>query len=139
MSKVCGHVNWKGKPIGARKSEVDLFKKKYPLTSVKYHFYWDFFKKNFSYRFGRPQKDTCTKCEELKLKVKSPSLCESAKRTYEGELTIHTRRSKKFYSALKESTEVSKNQANVLGKCFDYMANVPKKSFIVERSHVQEL
>ena len=35
---------------------------------VKFRFYYDYFKQNFNYGFGRPRSDVCCECTELKLK-----------------------------------------------------------------------
>lgn len=56
-----------------------LFKEKYPELNVDYKFYLKIFHENFDLSFGRPQVDTCCKCEELKVKIKSPCLNDTAK------------------------------------------------------------
>lgn len=68
-----------------------LFKSKYLNLNVKYQFYAQYFKDNFSLRFGRPQVDTCITCEELTVKIKSPQLGDHAKRVAEAELSVHKR------------------------------------------------
>lgn len=96
---------------------------------VKYHFYWDYFHKNFNLTFGRPAQDTCSQCEQLKNKLKYPLLNDNDKRVAAAQLMIHVRRSKKFYNALKASGLASKNEdGRVLGLCFDFMAvfDLPK-------------
>jgi hypothetical protein len=30
---------------------------------IKYQYYWEYFKNNFSLSFGAPVKDACSKCE----------------------------------------------------------------------------
>nr|CAH7753499.1 unnamed protein product [Callosobruchus chinensis] len=80
--------------------------------------------KNFNLHFGRPQVDTCTKCEELALKIKSSTLGDAAKKAAVAEEMVHKRRSKKFYTYLKTSSTECK-QRNDLGViCFDYMQNL---------------
>lgn len=101
-----------------------LYKEMYPNTRVKYDFYIKYFRENYSLSFGRPQVDTCCSCEELSVKIKSPSLNEAAKRIAVAELLVHKRRSKKFYTALNMSTEQSKGNEDVLGICFDFMQNL---------------
>ncbi|PSN40480.1 hypothetical protein C0J52_05236 [Blattella germanica] len=59
------------------KTMHSLFKSKYP--DVKYDFYRAYFKDNFNYSFGRPQIDVCSKCEELKAKLKLPHITASSK------------------------------------------------------------
>ena len=61
-------------------------------------------------RFGRPQIDVCSKCEELGCKIKSPVLNENAKKVAVVELMVHRRGTQKFYQeikALKENTDDS--------------------------------
>lgn len=64
---------------------------------VKYEYYLKYFNDNFGYRFGRPQVDVCSICEELNTKIKSSSLNEVAKRVAVAELLVHKRRAKKFF------------------------------------------
>ncbi|KAG8316844.1 hypothetical protein J6590_040099 [Homalodisca vitripennis] len=70
--------------------------------TVKYEFYLKFFRDIFSYRFGRPQIDACSTCEDLNTKIKSTVLCDTAKRAAVGELIAHKSRGKKFYRKLEE-------------------------------------
>lgn len=102
----------------------NLYKEKYPFTTIKYHFYNKYFKENFSLTFGRPQVDTCSFCEEKKARLNSKTLNQTAKKWIEAELCIHMRRSKKFYTSLKNSEELSKNSNDMLGLVFDFMQNV---------------
>lgn len=104
----------------------ELFKIKYPATKVKYKFYLKIFKERFSLGFGRPQVDTCCKCEELNIKIKSPSLNDAAKRAACAELMVHKRRAQKFYNKLKTLTELCANSSNTDTAVitFDYMQNL---------------
>ncbi|CAF4889535.1 unnamed protein product [Pieris macdunnoughi] len=45
-----------------------LFTQKYPEMDVKYQFYWQYFRANFSLSFGRPVVEACSQCESLKAK-----------------------------------------------------------------------
>lgn len=101
-----------------------LYTEKFPESKISYNYYTKYFRENFSLAFGRPQIDTCCVCEELNIKIKSPSLNNVAKRTAIAEKLVHVRRSKKFYSALRQSATDSKEKVNVLGLAFDYMQNV---------------
>lgn len=76
---------------------------KNPTSKVKYTYFIRFFNENFDLHFGRPQIDTCCQCEDLLLKIKSPSLCEAAKRTAVAEKIVHARRAKKFYTSLQNT------------------------------------
>lgn len=114
----------------------ELFQIKYPYTKVKYKFYLKIFKERFSLGFGRPQVDTCCKCEELNIKIKSPSLNDTAKRVAVAELMVHKRRSQKFYNKLKLLTEASQNSTNndTVVITFDYMQNLQLPLIPVQES-----
>lgn len=107
------------------KTMYNLFKIKYPETKVKYEFYVKYFNENFKLRFGRPQIDVCSACEELDIKLKNPHLSPNAKLALQGELQAHKRRSKKFYNKIKETRELCKSDDTVCGLVFDYMQNLP--------------
>lgn len=102
-----------------------LFTEKHPDAKVSYAFYYNYFKSHYSLRFGRPQVDVCSKCEELKTKMKCSFLNENAKKAAAAELMVHTRRAKKFYSKLKEIKTKCEKEDNVMGISLDYMQNVP--------------
>ena len=93
----------------------NLYKERYPDSSTKYHFYNQYFKQHFSFRFGRPQVDTCSFCEEKKARLRSKTLNDTAKKCIGAELCIHLRRSKKCYTSLKESEKLSQNTDDTLG------------------------
>lgn len=103
-----------------------LFLEMYPglKGTVKYEFYLNHFRNNYGYRFGRPQVDVCSTCEELNTKIKSPFLNDNAKRHAVAELMVHKRRASKFYNKLKEIANVGKEKDNVAGIVFDYMQNL---------------
>lgn len=84
-----------------------------------------YFKENFNLRFGRPQIDTCIKCDELSVKIKCPSLPESVKQAAVAEKIIHTRRSKKFYSKIQQISDMCNKNDNIIGLSFDFMQNLP--------------
>nr|CAD7409591.1 unnamed protein product [Timema poppensis] len=68
-----------------------LFVQKHPEAKVKYNFYYTYFKENYGYKFGRPQKDVCSTCEQLSVKIKSPALNDRAKRVAVAEKVVHTK------------------------------------------------
>lgn len=45
---------------------------------VKYNFFYNYFKENFGYSFGRPQVDVCSTCENLNSKLKDKCLNDNA-------------------------------------------------------------
>lgn len=107
------------------KTMHSLFLEKYPDSQVKYSFYYTFFKENFNYRFGRPQKDVCGTCEDLSTKIKNPVLNDVAKRVAVAEKMIHLRKSKKFYSSLKDVGKRCVDEEDTYGVVIDYMQNLP--------------
>ncbi|CAH1114664.1 unnamed protein product [Psylliodes chrysocephalus] len=102
----------------------DMFKVKYPTTKIRYSYFVKHFHEHFDIHFGRPQVDTCCKCEELDLKIKIPSLGDAAKKAAAAELAVHKRRAKKFYYSLKESTDKCKIRDDLFVITFEYMQNV---------------
>ncbi|CAH0562999.1 unnamed protein product [Brassicogethes aeneus] len=102
----------------------DMFKVKYPTTKIRYSYFVKYFHEHFDLHFGRPQVDTCCKCEELDLKIKSPSLGDASKRAAAAELAVHKRRAKKFYWSLKQSTDECKIRDDLAVITFDYMQNL---------------
>lgn len=102
-----------------------LFKRKNPTNiDVNYKFYLKIFNECFDLSFGRPQVDTCCTCEELDVKIKCKFLNEIAKKAAEAENTIHSRRAKKFYSKMKEISQLAKSKEDVGAICIDYMQNL---------------
>jgi hypothetical protein len=103
----------------------ELFQEKYPSANVSYKKYLKFFKENFSLAFGRPHTDMCCICKQLSQKLKSPHLNDNAKRVAAAELMVHRRRSKNFYTAMKNVKEKCNNNDDILGLTLAYMQNVP--------------
>lgn len=100
-----------------------LFKEKYPTVEVSYSYYCKFFNENFKLAFGRPQVDVCSICEQLNIKIKDTRLSETVRRCAVGEMIVHKRKAKKFYTTLKHESE-KKDEPQVLAICFDYMQNI---------------
>lgn len=109
------------------KTLYELFCKKHPNLSsdVKYDFFRNHFRENHNFRFGRPQIDVCSTCEELTAKIKSPHLNETAKRAAVAEKVVHLRRAKKFYKKQQEIKELCSNNPEVGAIVFDFMQNLP--------------
>lgn len=102
----------------------DMFKAKHPATKIRYSYFVKYFHEHYDLHFGRPQVDTCCKCEELDLKIKSPSLGDASKRAAAAELAVHKRKAKKFYGSLKQSTDECKTRDDLAVLTFDFMQNV---------------
>ncbi|KAF2895850.1 hypothetical protein ILUMI_10325 [Ignelater luminosus] len=72
----------------------------------------------------QPQIDTCNRCKELSVKIKSASLGEAAKMVAVAEKMIHERCNKKFYTMLKNTTAECKARDDFAAVAFDYMQNL---------------
>lgn len=124
-------THYAGKDIDYLDARLDvkkmhsMFKEQYPDLDVKYKFYMQYFNKNFSLRFGRPQVDTCITCEELSTKIKQSNLSENAKRSVVAQLMIHKRRAKKFYNKISSVQDLCKERDDVAAITFDFMQNLP--------------
>lgn len=105
----------------------DMFIGKHPDLSqtIKYEYFLNYYKENYGYRFGRPQVDVCSTCEDLNTKIKSQNLNDGAKKTAAVELMVHKRRACKFYKKIQEITELCKKRDDVHAMCFDFMQNLP--------------
>ncbi|PSN49987.1 hypothetical protein C0J52_08765 [Blattella germanica] len=115
------------------KSMYEFYCVKYPDSTVKYDYYREYFRQNYAYRFGRMQIDTCSLCEELKAKLKSPHINENAQRVARAELEVHLRRSRKFYKSLKEHSSVSQSE-HTRSIAFDFMQNLPLPNIPVQET-----
>ncbi|KAJ9593391.1 hypothetical protein L9F63_015095 [Diploptera punctata] len=104
-----------------------LFIKKHPDLKgvIKYEYYLKHFNDNYGYRFGRPQVDVCSTCEDLNTKIKSSTLNDVAKRAAVAELLVHKRRAKKFYSKMENVKNICKERNDVMAIAFDFMQNMP--------------
>lgn len=91
---------------------------------LSYKFFWQYFKENYDFGFGRPVKDACVTCEELNNKIKNPLLNDNAKKAAVAELMVHKRRSKKFYNSLNETKKICEDDKKTIGISIDFMANV---------------
>lgn len=71
---------------------------------------------------GRPQVDTCYKCDQLKVKISSPTLNDTAKRVAIAKLSdVHKEQVKFFSNKMGEITKICKADPSVRGITFDYM------------------
>lgn len=133
--KICSHINsfpkkethYGSKPLSYLDCQLTV-KKMHEMfvlenvdlgAIVKYEYYLKIFNEKIGYRFGRPQVDVCSTCEELGTKLKSQTLNENAKRVAAAELVVHKRRASKFYKKMEAVKELCKTNE------FDYMQNLP--------------
>ena len=91
---------------------------------VKYRYYFNYYKENFNYGFGRPKTDICTVCAELEASIKlSKNVGE--KNTLTAKLDLHKRKAKVFYKQLKEKSAAAKKNMDTECLCFDFKQNMP--------------
>ena len=92
---------------------------------VKYDFFRNFYNQTHGYRFGRPQIDVCSTCENLETQIKSPDFNDNAKRAVVAEKMVHVRRANKFYAKQREVLTLCTEKEEIGGIVFDYMQNLP--------------
>lgn len=124
--------NVSGNKIPAEVIMFQLFQKKFPDDKVSYQFYLNHFKLKFNLRFGRPAKDICGHCEQLRCKIKNHTLTEKIRKQAAAELIVHKYRSKKFYDALSDAKKLAKANPKVAAISLDYMANTSLPSIPVQ-------
>uniref|UniRef100_UPI00358DF5DA uncharacterized protein isoform X1 n=2 Tax=Myxine glutinosa TaxID=7769 RepID=UPI00358DF5DA len=90
---------------------------------VKFRFYYDYFKQNFNYGFGRPRSDVCCECTELQAKIKVEKNA-AVKKGLETKLLLHKKKAKIFYQKLNEFTKVAQENADTECLCFDFKQNI---------------
>ncbi|KAJ8879777.1 hypothetical protein PR048_020385 [Dryococelus australis] len=95
-------------------------KTKYRTLNVKCKFYLKIFREHFDLSFGRPQIDTCCKCEGLRIKIKSPSPNDAAKRV----VARVKRRAKKLYAKVQAVKSKCLDDDPVVVISMDFMQNL---------------
>lgn len=78
---------------------------------------------HFKLSFCRPQVNSCCTCEELKVKLHSSNLCDSAKLCAEAELCSHKRNSQNLCALVMFDSTDWKNDDITLFTAFDFMQN----------------
>lgn len=95
----------------------ELFKAKHPNEKLSYEFYRSYFLTNVPLRFGRPQVDVCSRCEELNTKLKNLSINSSEFTRIEEALAEHKEEAKKFYEQIRNIKKKCKNDRGVVALC----------------------
>lgn len=115
------------------KKIYEMFIAKYPdLTNeVKYEYFLTAYKQDYGYRFGRPQVDVCSQCEDLNIKMKS-SLNNNTKLVAAAEMLVHKRRANKFYKKMQSVPSLCEGKKDVMAISFDFMQNVPLPALPVQ-------
>ena len=91
---------------------------------VKYEYYLEYFNTNFNFSFGLPKSDTCATCDELNVKI-SDSANSEEKHKYQDQKQKHLRESQQFYTELRTSTAMAKENDNIACVSFDFEQNLP--------------
>lgn len=91
---------------------------------VKYRFYYDHYRANFNYGFGRPDSDLCTICAELKTSIKLEK-SSAPRRLLKNKLALHKSKAKVFYSKLLVKGKLAVEREDTECLCFDFKQNMP--------------
>lgn len=115
------------------KKIYEMFIAKHPdlQNEVKYEYFLNIYKQDYGYRFGRPQVDVCSQCEDLNTKMKS-SLNHNAKLAAAADMLVHKRRANKFYKKMQIMSTVCESKKDAMAISFDFMQNVPLPALPVQ-------
>ena len=91
---------------------------------VRFKTYYNYFKDNFNYGFGRPRTDVCGTCAELQVKI-STEKNGATRRRLQTELDLHKRKAAAFYNKLKADTTRARNDEKIDVLTIDYQQNIP--------------
>ncbi|XP_072032844.1 uncharacterized protein [Amphiura filiformis] len=92
--------------------------------AVRHRTYFNYFKDNFNYGFGRPRTDVCGTCAELKLKIGTEKNA-ATRRKLQTELQLHKRKAKAFYDQLQVESAVAKDDEEADVLAIDFQQNIP--------------
>lgn len=95
-----------------------LFMEKYPEATISRRAYNDIFRNKFNLRFGAPRSDTCSYCDKLFIKLSSTEDLQERDKI-EQESAIHHMRAEAAYKALREDTNIAKENPNYIVLCTD--------------------
>ena len=90
---------------------------------VKYEYYREYFNTHFNLTFGTPRTDTCVTCDELKVKI--DDAVDEEKGKFQEEKELHLRKAQQFYTELRTSTRMAKDNENIASIAFDFEQNFP--------------
>ena len=111
-----------------QKYEPHVYERKSAGEKVKpqisYDYYRNVFNTCFNLSFGRPRSDTCSKCDELNIKIQAAEN-DDKKKSLEAELNIHHRKAERFYDEIKTDTIRSKEDPTFEVVTFDFQQNLP--------------
>lgn len=90
--------------------------------NIPYRVYYNVFRKEFNIKFGLPRSDTCSICDELKLKIMCAT--DNEKDELIVQKTLHLQKAKKFRD-LKNAYKEKAQKGECMVLSFDYMQNLP--------------
>lgn len=115
-----------------------LFKEKYPDVKGSYEIYRTIFATEFNIGFGYPRTDTCSYCDERKVKIKALTLeinscvnderkkdMEKTLRKAELEINVHLKRAEMFYTKKTNVRKACKKTKDKQALCMNYGRNLP--------------
>lgn len=97
--------------------KVELYALEWKNLLFRFLPYRDIFKSHFNLRFGVPRSDTCKYCDKIYLALTEAD--EKDLNRIERELETHHETADKAYASLKEDSEISKVNDNVVVLCVD--------------------
>lgn len=113
----------------------NMYMEKYPNNPVSYEYYRNIFSTEYNISFGYPRKDSCSKCDEIKVKKASLEMekannpCTFPKDDELKDLNItyqiHLRKAQVFYDRKRAAKFKAKSDPTYEAICIDYMKNVP--------------
>lgn len=90
---------------------------------VSYHVYYNIFKNDFNISFGVPRTDTCSRCDELILKIESAT-DDNIKQQFITEKELHLRKASKF-TELRRHYKLEAKAGRCMAISFDFQQNLP--------------
>ena len=113
------------------KEMFNMFQIIYPDSKISYETYRTIFNNDFNIAFGYPRTDTCSKCDELKMRIDliakdnlmNPDL-QAKLKELETERDLHQRKAETFHRRKRESRIKAINDSTFEAIAFDYQRNL---------------
>ena len=94
------------------------------LCHVRHRMYFNYFKENFNYGFGRPRTDVCGTCAEMEVKIQTEKH-QATRRKLKSDLELHKRKAKSFYDKLKADSATAEEDQETETLAIDFQQNIP--------------
>ena len=115
-----------------------MFLEKYPEKKCSYETYRSIFNTKFNISFGHPRKDTCSKCDELRMQIQGVKLklkdlpgsfneknnLLKEKNDLTVQLEDHQKKGQVFYDRKKAARIETRGSKESVAVCFDYQKNL---------------